>query len=1074
MFKVQLAAFFLFIGSLQATILDPGVEAATEGDPSSTLCNSVSILTGDFVVFSEDLVIDGVHPLRIHRHYASGNGKGKYGGWEFFPHLEIKTKSYKKKPSKKFKRAIVREPNGTHLVFKKQEKHSFDKGWVKFTIDFEKNGKGITNTSRGTISGRANLKNYTLSQVTDHQLLLRCADGTQRTYTYSHKDNTEQKMPVFLLRKEIHPNGHKTFYQYDSHHRIEYIKNTNMENSEIYAWCRFEYEDLFDSDTKAQYCKIETSDGRKLGYVFMCKGKTSKKPRYFLRSIQSPELPEEFVTYDKLHGRIDHLVNARVLPQGRNIRADYSQGRVETLYQSVGKKDEPIATHRFDYHLERNKPGSTDVYDAYQNKTTVCYSSRFLPQEVLYYEQDRLHHSIQSIWDEHGQLLEKIIADADGAPHLIRKYNYDKRGNLLAEELIGNITALSSHDTYAFEQDFDEYNRLIEKREPSGLVTKISYLERTPLIEEKTITDGRDIHIEESYKYNRNNILIEKRINDRVYCKIQKIHPKKEAPALDLPEIIEEWAHDLSTGEEILISKIHLHYNKLAKVIQKDIYGSDNKKHHSLKYKYDYRGKLIEEEKPLEQITSYEYDYLNNIVLQKDPTQKETHLHYDAANRIIEERETTPEEETRITQHEYDYKNNKTATIDPFGNKTLYEYDAFSHITKTIHPDGSKETFTYDLLGNMTSHTDPLGNTLQKTYNSLGKPLLIIHPDHSQEIFEYYPDGNLKSHTNQDNLTIEHKYDALGRETALFYYDSNGTQIAEESLEYEGSNLHRSIDKEGIPTTYEYDATGRKTANQRANARIEYEYDVLGRVHKEKQINEENTLITTYQYDLLNQVTQEIHQDLEDHILYQVSHTYDKQGNRTTTTKDNSEEHFTYDNFNRLIYHENGEGHRTIIAYDENHINEDNQRVLRKVTTDPMNYRTIETYDILMRLVDKTIHNPYGHTISSEEYHLDPNGNCLTQRCHIYEDINYFRTLVISKEYDSMNRVTSIQEGAYTPEEKTAYFTYTPSGKLKQTEKPDGTLLTYQYDTFGNHIELHSSDNTIHYTYTYDLNSNLL
>ena len=224
MFKSFLAALFLFFGSLQATFHDPGIEAATEGDPSSTLCESVSILTGDFVAFSEDLVIDGAAPLRIHRHYVSGNGTGIHGGWEFFPHLEIKTLPYKTKPSKKFKRAIVRLPNGTHLVFKKQDKHSTSYAWVKFTIDFEKNGRGITNTAHGPISGRTNLKNDVLYHVSTKEFQLHCADGTKRIYFYSHDDNTKNKMPVYLLRTEIHPNKHTTHYHYDASLRVQHSK----------------------------------------------------------------------------------------------------------------------------------------------------------------------------------------------------------------------------------------------------------------------------------------------------------------------------------------------------------------------------------------------------------------------------------------------------------------------------------------------------------------------------------------------------------------------------------------------------------------------------------------------------------------------------------------------------------------------------------------------------------------------------------------------------------------------------------------------------------------------------------
>jgi len=123
-----------------------------------------------------------------------------------------------------------------------------------------------------------------------------------------------------------------------------------------------------------------------------------------------------------------------------------------------------------------------------------------------------------------------------------------------------------------------------------------------------------------------------------------------------------------------------------------------------------------------------------------------------------------------------------------------------------------------------------------------------------------------------------------------------------------------------------------------------------------------------------------------------------------------------------------------------------------------------------LRLIQKEIQNPYGVTLSKEEYILDANGNCQTQKCHVYHETTFDRTLTITKTYDSLNRVLTILE----EEDKTTSYTYTPSGKLSSTKKPDHTLLTYTYDLFGNNTQLLSSDGTIHYTYTYTPNGHLL
>lgn len=1111
---IAILGIFFFFSALHADLIDPDVQAATEGDPSNTICDCVSLLTGDFVAFSEDLVIDGAEPLYIHRHYVSGDGVGYNGGWEFFPHLELKmipkkTKVKKgKRVGKDYRRIVVTEPNGTRLIFKRQKKTNLRKVWVPYAVDFEKHGKGITNTSRGPISGKTNLRNHILHQETENRIMLHCADGTKRYFRKSKGG----AYPTYLLRWEKLPGGNKIHYRYGDDDRIEYIYSSNNINTKTYAWCRFHYKK---SENRNHDFEIETSDGRRLSYEFICKKKKTN-PRFFLKQVNGPELPPEGVEYTRRHDSTDHLVEARCLPDGRKIAVEYylpyttctvantevniggckdpGADRVKTLFQPVGKDGQLVPTHHFIYDIERKiddgiysyeKKGTTEIYDVDHNKTSVHYTPDFLPLEVRYHEKDRLHHRFQMQWGEFGQLQQKTLLGDDDRPLLKREFFYDDRGNILQEMLTGNICVPDSQDTFTENHEYDERNRLIKTISDTGLVTHISYLPKTHLVQKKIITDEKAIHIREFYEYNKDKVLITKIIDNGISDdpnnlekvterRIERIHPKQEAPAQDLPEIIEEKILDLTTKTEILLKKIHIHYNNQAKIIQKDIYDADDTHRYSLNFSYDERGRLAEEKNAFKEITSLKYDIHGNVIFQEDPSKKQIRRTYDHANRLTDEEEITPNEEKRLTQYAYDTKNNKTATIDPFGNETRYEYDAFGHVTKIIHPDGAEETFTYDILGHLSSHIDPSEHTTYKTHNALGKPLKILHPDGSCETFSYYSDCNLQSHTNQDGLKILHFYDPMGRETAVHYFDSTGEKIAEETFDYDSFHLLAHKDKEGILTTYDYDQAGRKKAEQREHQRREYEYDSLGRLYKETQVNENNNLITVYERDLLDQIIVERQEDENGSVLHTVSYAYDTLGNKTAVIRKEGKESFTYDCFNRLIAHENGEGYRTIIAYDENHINRDGQKVLRKVTRDPMGYQTIEIYDAMMRPVRKEIRSPHGILYFAEDYVLDSCGNCELQRCHVYREDIYYITLEITKEYDEMHRTISIQEGAYTPEEKTTTFTYTGSGNLASTKKADGVTLQYTYDPLGNLIHLVSSDATIDYTYEHNLNGELL
>lgn len=1099
-----------FFASLHADLIDPNVQAATEGDPSSTICDSVSLLTGDFVVFSEDLVIEGAEPLRIHRHYVSGDGLGYNGGWEFFPHLELKLLLKKEKPKKKkitdkdFIRIQTAEPNGTSLIFKRTEKQDLKKAWVPYAIDFEKRGKGITNTSRGAISGRTNLRNHKLYQEKENLISLHCADGTKRRYRKSKED-------TFLLQQEDLPNGNKIHYRYGEDNRLASIDTVNGVSGTRYAWCRFHYEG---PAHKTHDFTIETSDGRHLSYKFSRKEKHGVK--YFLKEVNGPELPPEKEEYSGRHDHIERRVTARCLPDGRKVGVEYyapytsyqigdqevdigglnhpAGDRVKTLYQPLGKEGEMIPTHHFIYDIERERieayrsyyeykrKGATDVYDVYLNKTSIHYTPDFLPFKILYHEKNTPHHQLKMQWGEYGQLKQKVILDPNDTPLLKRAFVYDDRGNVLEEKLTGKICHPDSQDTYSIYHEYDEKNRLTKTITPAGLITSISYLPHLALVQKKIITDGHSIHRREFYEYNSHHILITKIIDDGTAedaanlegvtsRKITRITPKKENPASDLPEVIEEKAVDLSTGKETLLLKTHLEYTKQAKVSKKHIFAGDTTYQYTLSYLYDDRGRIIQEIDAQGRITSYEYDIHGNITLQTEPSQKQIKQTYDCGNRLIQEEEIAPTGEKRLTQHSYDYKNNKICTRNPFGNETWYEYDPFGHVTKVIHPDQTEETYTYDILGNTTSHTDPSGHTTHKNYNAIGKPFFILYPDGADEIFTYYPNGNLHTHTHPDGLTLVYFYDPLDRVVALYYLDSSGDKVAEELFTYDSFHLLAHQDKEGISTLYTYDEAGRKKTEQRGERYTEYVYDSLGRLSKEIQ---NNSLVTVYVRDLLDQILEERKEDTDATLLHKISYRYDLNGHKTAIIQAEATESFTYDCFHRLTAHETGEGEKTSFLYDETFLNPQGQKVLRKTTIDPNHHRTIETYDLLMRPTRKEIQSPHGFLLFAEDYSYDPCGNCTLQRNHVYRGYDYSITLEIKKEYDPLHRLLSLQEGEYTPEEKITRFSYTPGGKLASLIKPDQVILFYAYNALGHLSHLTSSNHTIHYTYAYNLNGELL
>jgi YD repeat-containing protein len=394
-----------------------------------------------------------------------------------------------------------------------------------------------------------------------------------------------------------------------------------------------------------------------------------------------------------------------------------------------------------------------------------------------------------------------------------------------------------------------------------------------------------------------------------------------------MPEMIEEWAGDT------LISKERLHYDKCGRITHRDTYDSNGEMAHTTRTIYDYRGRVIKEVDAEGHVTTYTYDKNNNLIDQHHPSGRISTKCYDSANRNEMELETAATGDIRTTTHRYNEKNQKIATTNPLGYETTYTYDPFGNLTCTTHHDGSTEQATYDLLGNRIIQTDPRGVTTTATYNCLNSPLHIRYPDGNIETYTYYPSGKLKTHTNQEGDTLTYTYDALGRTSTIDHYG-----LATETLTYIGENLHTHTDIDGVTTTYKYDTVGRKISEKRGHKKTRFTYDTLGRLYQEIRLNGENTLVTAYSYDHLDQVTSESQQDQYGNIIQATYYTYDTQGNRITETTHNATTRHTYDSFNRLIAEEDAEGHLTTIAYDEHYFHPIHGRTLRKITTDPLQY----------------------------------------------------------------------------------------------------------------------------------------
>lgn len=425
-------------------------------------------------------------------------------------------------------------------------------------------------------------------------------------------------------------------------------------------------------------------------------------------------------------------------------------------------------------------------------------------------------------------------------------------------------------------------------------------------------------------------------------------------------------------------------------------------------------------------------------------------IEYDYSNRPYSYQETDGTL-TRRYDSSFSYRHTKKESFDFYRNKTTYEHDPFGHLIETRLPNGSLIRSIYNAQGNETLHIDAKGNQTETTYSAYGKPLHISYPDHTTEQFYYKKDGSLEKYIDQMGFETHYTHDVFGRLL------SKENSLSKETRTYSGMQILSQTDPEGHVTTFEYDEAGRKTKETLLGETILYTYDSLGRLHTLQN----GDLKVIKEYDFLDNLIYEKKENLQGEILEEISNQYDNAGKLRSSTKyidgRSVMSEFFYDAFSRPIKKTDGLGHATIYTYDP-HSN-------KKTTTDPQGLQITENFDFEDKLVHSETRSPNGDLVLRKTYFYD-----LNQNLEKIESASADLVTHTLQEYDSLNRLITLTEGAYSSFQKMTSYTYDPRGFPDQIIKPSGTILSHTFDSSGNLIHLTSSDETIDYTYQYNKN----
>ena len=394
--------------------------------------------------------------------------------------------------------------------------------------------------------------------------------------------------------------------------------------------------------------------------------------------------------------------------------------------------------------------------------------------------------------------------------------------------------------------------------------------------------------------------------------------------------------------------------------------------------------------------TQERFDLMGTRTHSIDQQDRRTRYHYDDLGRLTG---VTPQvsidgNPVPDTLYTYDEMGSRLTQTDAKGHTTTWTYDLFGRVLTRTLPELQQESFVYATqtcavqsanipegeaasLCEVITHTDFNGDTITTLKDNMGRVDTVSYSkDGRVEQYHYYPDGKvqtvditlngvtetttytyymhndrLETETKPDGSVLRYDYDAVGNRT-LVEISRNGVVSSSTSYTYDELNRLETTFETGTigqATTYRYDAVGNLDTVTYPNGLItDYDYNDINQLTdvytrnvlanivqhfhytltptgRREVITELDGRTTAYCYDELYRLTDEVIFDsLASPITsgciadttgatYVANYEYDWTGNRTYETVDGVQTAYTYDNNDRLT-----QTGGTVFEYDEN------------------------------------------------------------------------------------------------------------------------------------------------------------
>ncbi|WP_432095280.1 DUF6531 domain-containing protein [Streptomyces sp. bgisy100] len=238
---------------------------------------------------------------------------------------------------------------------------------------------------------------------------------------------------------------------------------------------------------------------------------------------------------------------------------------------------------------------------------------------------------------------------------------------------------------------------------------------------------------------------------------------------------------------------------------------------------YDAGGRPVSLTDPLGNVAKRTYDALGNVASVTDPAQRTTDYGYDALGRLTS---VTAPDDGKMT-YAYDKAGNRVRRTDPAGHVTAYGYDPAQRLNSVTDPLDHKTSYTHDADGNLTKKTTPRGTTTQ-TWDARGLLTKADYSDSTPDVTYQYDSAGQMTQRNNGVLSEDFAYDNAGRLTKTrgfaYTYDAAGQMLTRKYAD-------------GNTTTYTYDADGRTATMAADSTTTNYAYDAEANLTRTKLPN---------------------------------------------------------------------------------------------------------------------------------------------------------------------------------------------------------------------------------------------